>query len=137
VIVAKDRLITWLQDAHAMELMLPPILENHAKDAERTMPAATARVRQHAEETRRHADRMKSALQRLGSQPSASKSALSAIMGPVQSISTGIFSDELVKNALTDFATEEFEVACYNALIAAADELGEAEVAALCRENLL
>jgi ferritin-like metal-binding protein YciE len=33
-------------------------------------------------------------------------------------------------------ATEHFEIAAYNALITAAEALGEPEVARLCRENL-
>ena len=57
------------------------------------------------------------------------------MMGPVQGITTGLFSDALVKDALADLATERFEVGCYDALIAAADYLGEVEVAALCLQN--
>jgi ferritin-like metal-binding protein YciE len=65
------------------------------------------------------------------------KSALSTIMGPVQGASTGLFSDALVKDAIADFATEQFEIAAYTALIAASDDLGEIEVTALCRQNLV
>jgi ferritin-like metal-binding protein YciE len=55
----------------------------------------------------------------------------------MQSISTGMFTDELMKNALADYASEQFEVACYNALVTAAEELDEIEVAGLCRANLV
>ena len=64
------------------------------------------------------------------------KSALSALFGQVQSVSTGLFSDELMKNALSDYAAEQFEIACYRSLVVAAEELGDARVAALCRANL-
>jgi ferritin-like metal-binding protein YciE len=41
-----------------------------------------------------------------------------------------------VKNALSDFGAEQFEVACYRALTAAVTELAEANVARLCSENM-
>jgi ferritin-like metal-binding protein YciE len=45
-----------------------------------------------------------------------------------------MFSDELVKNALLDYATEQFEMACYIALESAARDLGDAYVGDICRE---
>jgi ferritin-like metal-binding protein YciE len=41
-----------------------------------------------------------------------------------------------VKNTLLDYASEQFEVPCYTALMNAAIELGYPEVAKLCRQNL-
>lgn len=46
-----------------------------------------------------------------------------------------MFSDPLVKNVIADLAAEQFEVAAYTALIAAAEHAGEAEAARLCRLN--
>ena len=134
--MAKNLLVSWIRDAHAMELALEPVLENHARDAEGVMPDVSARDRQHAAETRQHADRMRQALEELNESPSTMKSALSALFGQVQSVSTGLFSDELMKNALSDYAAEQFEIACYRSLVVAAEELGDARVAALCRANL-
>jgi ferritin-like metal-binding protein YciE len=134
--MAKNLLVSWIRDAHAMELALEPVLENHARDAEGVMPDVSARDRQHAAETRQHADRMRQALDELGESTSTMKSALSTLFGQVHGVSTGIFSDELMKNALSDYATEHFEIACYRSLVAAAEELGETRVAALCRANL-
>jgi ferritin-like metal-binding protein YciE len=57
------------------------------------------------------------------------------MMGPLHGIATGLFSDALVKDALAGLATEQFEVGCSTVLIAAADDLGEIEVTALCLEN--
>jgi ferritin-like metal-binding protein YciE len=131
----RDTLIAWLNDAHAMETQLLPVLRNHAKDAAEN-PASQRRIEQHVRETEQHAERISQAVGRLGTTTSMIKSGLASVMGAVQSVSTGIFSDELVKNALTDFAAEQFEVAAYKALIAAAEDMGETEVARLCRENL-
>ena len=134
--MARNLLVSWIRDAHAMELALEPVLENHAKDADGVMTDVSARDRQHAAETRQHADRMRQALEHLGESTSTMKSALSALFGQVQSVSTGMFSDELMKNALSDYAAEQFEIACYRALVAAAEEIGESRVATLCRANL-
>src|SRR5436853_6725258 len=136
-LMAKDLLISWLNDAYAMERALLPVLENHAKDAESAgMREAGVRIREHIEETKKHADRVEQCLKVLGTTPSAAKSAFGSILGSGQSVMTGLFSDEAVKNALLDFGTEEFEVACYRALAAAADELNEKEIALLCEDNL-
>ncbi len=57
-------------------------------------------------------------------------------MGTVQGMATGLAKDELVKNALHDYGTEHFEIACYTSLAAAAEELGDQETARVCREIL-
>lgn len=131
--MAHDLLIAWLNDAYAMENALIPILENHASDAQNDM-SAQARIRQHANETRRHAERVKECVERLGSSTSATKTGFATLSGYVQSVTTGMFSDELVKNALMDYAAEHFEIACYRALSAAAEQLGQPEIAVICNE---
>lgn len=135
--MAEDReiLIRWLNDAHAMEQAQIPVLENHAKDAE-GFPHIRARDEQHVEETRRHAELVRGCLQRLGETPSATKSLLGSMMGNVQSVMTGAFRDELVKNFLMDHAAENLEIASYSALVTAAREVGEEEIARTCEEIL-
>jgi ferritin-like metal-binding protein YciE len=128
----KQLLVAWLNDAYAMEMALVPILENHAKDAN-NHPAIEARDREHAEQTRKQAERIKGCLERLGEKPSKAKAALGSLFGYMQAPMTGMFSDELVKNFLMDYAIEHFEIACYEALITASEQLGENEIASVCR----
>jgi hypothetical protein len=45
-------------------------------------------------------------------------------------------TDTVIKNTLTDFATEHFEIACYNSLIFTAEALGEKQIAATCKRIL-
>jgi ferritin-like metal-binding protein YciE len=118
-----------------MELSLAKVLENHANDA-REFPDMRDRIRRHIVETQEHADRVVQSLRLLGEKPSAAKAMMGDVMGVVQGMSTGMFNDELVKNALADFASENFEIACYRSLIAAATELGYTEIVSLCEENL-
>ncbi len=123
----------WLKDAYGMEMALVPVLENHAKDA-KNYPEFQQRIQEHVEETKNHAQMVKQALERLGDKPSATKSVIGDVTGAVQSVATGPFKDELVKDSLMDYGTENFEIACYNALIAAATELGDTQTAAICAE---
>jgi len=127
----KDLLISWLRDAHAMESQLVPILEQHAKDTENK--AIADRISLHAEQTRRHAELVRGCLEHLGSSESSMKSGTSSAMGWVQGVAAKMFSDENVKNGLSDYATEHFELACYRALEQAATQLGEERIAEACR----
>lgn len=72
----------------------------------------------------------------LGEKPSTIKSAMGNVMGMVQGASSGMFRDELVKNVLSDYASEHFEIACYRSLISAAEELNRPEIAEICGEIL-
>jgi ferritin-like metal-binding protein YciE len=135
--MAQDReiLISWLNDAYAMEQAQIPVLQNHARDAA-ALPHVRARDEQHLEETRRHAELVESCLERLGESPSKAKGFFGGMMGAMQSVATGPFKDELVKNFLQDYASENLEIASYSALIAAARDLNEPEIAATCERIL-
>ena len=134
--MAHPQLAAWLDDAYAMEQGLIPILQNHAADLDAAIPGAAARIREHISETQQHADRVKRCLQILNESPSTMKSTFSSIVGAVEGRATTAFRDVLVKNALMDYASEQFEIACYRALAAAARHLGYAEIATLCEQNL-
>jgi ferritin-like metal-binding protein YciE len=132
---ATDQLIAWLDDAHAMESGLISILQTHASHMNH-LPNATRRLQQHIVETQQHVQRVNECLRLLGATPSGIKSTLSSMMGAVEGASTAMFRDEVVKDALADYASEQFEVACYTALVSIATALEQPEVARLCNENL-
>lgn len=131
----KKVLLAWLNDAYSMEKGLIPVLENHAKDA-KNHPQVQSRIQQHVEQTKRHADLVQGRIEALGGDVSSVKAGVGSLIGNLQSMTTGAFQDELVKNALSDFASEHFEIASYNALIAAAQEVGDQETARVCQEIL-
>jgi ferritin-like metal-binding protein YciE len=134
--MSQDQLVAWLDDAYAMESGLIPILQNHARAFEGQMPEAAAKIREHISDTRRHADRLEQCLRTLNATPSTAKSTLSAVMGSIEGMSTALFRDELMKNALADYGAEQFEVACYTALVTSAMELGYPDIAHMCEQNL-
>ena len=130
----KPMLIAWLNDAHAMESRSLPMLRRQVTDT-RHNGETRLRLESHVRETEQHADRVGQALRALGSAPSVVPTAGEAVVVLAKGITARVFSDPLVKNVIADLAAEQFEVAAYTALIAAAEHAGEAEVARLCRLN--
>jgi len=130
-----DLVLAWLNDAHAMELGIAQVLENHAASAADD-PPMQMRLQQHLEETRRHAELVKGCVERMGGDTSAVKTGMASVMGTIQGMSTKIAKDELIKNTLHDYGTEHFEIACYTSLIAAAENLGDQETARVCQQIL-
>lgn len=132
---SKELFIAWLNDAHGMENTLIEVLEHQVKDA-KDHPAICAKLEQHLEQTKQHAELVKNCVDALGGHTSAVKTGMSKLFGQMQAISTGPAQDELIKNALADYAAENFEIASYTALICAANELGETKTAQVCEQIL-
>jgi ferritin-like metal-binding protein YciE len=130
-----DQLVAWLDDAYAMESGLIGILQNHAAHFS-GVPQASRRIEKHITETREHAARLERCLRLLGTQPSVVKSTLSSVIGSIEGATTAVFRDQLVKDVLADYASEQFEIGCYTALVNTATQLGQTEVAELCQQNL-
>ena len=131
----KDLVIAWLNDAHGMENALVQILEHQIKDA-KDYPQVQAKLQQHLEQTRRHAELVKGCVESLGGKTSTMKTGVATLFGQMQALSTGTAKDEMVKNALADYAAENFEVASYTALVRAAQELGDQQTARICQQIL-
>ncbi len=129
----KDLVIAWLNDAHGMENALVQILEHQIKDA-KDYPQVQAKLQQHLEQTRRHAELVKGCVENLGGKTSTMKTGMATLFGQMQALSTGAAKDEMVKNALADYAAENFEIASYTALIRAAEDLNEQQTAAVCQQ---
>lgn len=109
------------------------VLQQHSREV-RDQPAIRNRLEQHLEETRRHAEAMRTCLESLGETPSMVKSWAGGAMGLMEGRSTTMFRDKLVKNIVADYAMEHFEMACYSALASVAEEVGLVEIARVCRE---
>jgi ferritin-like metal-binding protein YciE len=131
----REQFIQWLGDAHAMEVGIISTLEKHVADA-KGQPKVRAALTQHLKETKRHAEEMKKALASLGGSHPVLKEGVSKLANLVAGLVTTVAADTPVKNAIADFATEHFEIACYKSLIVAANVLGEKKIAATCRTIL-
>jgi ferritin-like metal-binding protein YciE len=127
----RDTLIGWLNDAYAMEKGLVQVLENHANDV-KDRPEMYRKIAEHLEKTKMHAERVRDCVERLGGSTSTVKTAMGSVSGFLQGRSTGASPDELVKNALADYASEHLEIASYRALNVAARSLGEQHIVQVC-----
>jgi ferritin-like metal-binding protein YciE len=126
-----DTLVTWLNDAYAMEQSMVETLErqvDHMKD----MPDAKNKIQQHIELTKDQAQRVKGCIEQLGGKVSHTKSALGNMMGSIQGMTPGAAKDRALKDALMDFAAENFEIASYKSLAEAARDCGHPEIATTC-----
>lgn len=131
----KDELIDWLRDAYAMEQGLESSLKKHA-DADNVDPQLRRQINQHLDETRHHAELVKQALAELGTDPSALKSGLAKTMEALRGMGTFFAKDDEVKDILSAYAMEHFEIACYTSLKAGAQTAGFPQIVAICDQIL-
>jgi ferritin-like metal-binding protein YciE len=123
----RDTLIAWLRDAQAMEGQAMSLLE-HQLARLASYPELSARLEEHLEGTRRQQRELEGCLEELGADTSLLKEGFAKFMGNVMSIGPAASSDEMVKNLLTSYAFESFEIASYKSLAAAAQRAGQARV---------
>jgi ferritin-like metal-binding protein YciE len=128
-------LIDWLKDAYAMERSLEVMLRKQAENGD-AHHAVRERARIHLDETQAHAERVSECLSILGGAPSALKSATGQVTEMAKGMMTKMASDERVKDFLAAYGAEYFEVACYKALIAAANVAGAESIIPLLEKNL-
>lgn len=122
----RDTFVAWLRDAYAMEKQAIDLL--HAQlDRLRHYPEMQGRLREHLEETRGQVAVLERCLKRYNAEPSTFKEAATRFVGMVQSLTTSMADDEVVKDALATSTFEAFEIASYRCNIAAAEILGDQE----------
>lgn len=132
---AREWLVQWLRDAHAMEEQAETMLNGQLRRLE-NYPELSERIRLHVEETKNQAARLTTCLQGMGEDTSAMKDTGGKLMAMAQSLSGVFAGDEVMKGSLASYTFEHMEIASYRILIAAANALGEIEVARACEENL-
>lgn len=129
----QDLLVSWLNDAYAMEDTQIQMLErviNDFDDSDEVRRELTA----HLEDTKQQKERIQECLESLDEKPSKMKSLFSKVMGNMQGMSTSGAQDTQMKDMLMLHAGEHFEHASYEALAAAADKLGYEDIAQTCRD---
>lgn len=132
---ARENLIDWLRDAHAMEMQAEAMLKGQASRLEH-YPEVKARVEQHITETQQQARDVEQCLKSLGEDTSTLKDMGGKTMAMMQAMGGMIMSDEVIKGAAASYAFEHMEVASYTILIAAAHAAGETNVTHTCERIL-
>ncbi|QII83994.1 ferritin-like domain-containing protein [Bordetella hinzii] len=131
----REQVLDWLRDAHAMEAQAETMLEAMASRL-KNYPELESRIREHIDQTRSQAARVRTCIERLGGDTSTLKDAAGKFMATMQGFSGAMASDEVVKGCMFSYAFENMEVAAYRILIVAARQVGEPDIAAVCSDIL-
>lgn len=129
----RDIMMNWLKDAHAMERASIDNLERQVKHLEH-YPDVRAKYQQQLDLTRRQEQRLEQQLKAMGSDSSMLKDTITRIAGQAEAMIAGTAPDEVVKQAVTTLAYEEWEIANFRALATAAEHEGESSLATMFEE---
>ncbi len=131
----QDKLVSYIQDAYAMENQIVQTLEQHAKQAA-DHPDIQAKINEHLEQTKQHRARMEQCLQTYGQTPSTMKGALTNMMGNAVGMVSGVRPDVLAMNARDEYVTEHMEIAAYAMLMATAKAFGDDTTLRAAEQNM-
>ncbi len=129
----RDRLIRYLDDAWAVEKALVSTLRDMADEVN------DAQVRdcflQHSDETHQQEESLEARIRAMGEEPSGSKGFFNQLMGTLGDIMHAAHDpyDKTTQDLVKGYATENFEIAMYEALSAFAESVGDTETAQLAR----
>ncbi|ANG92547.1 ferritin-like domain-containing protein [Enterobacteriaceae bacterium 155047] len=114
----------WLRDAHAMEKQAESMLESMVSRIDH-YPDLRARIEQHVTETKGQITLLEEILDRNNISRSVIKDSVSKMAALGQSMGGMFASDEIVKGSISGYVFEQFEIACYTSLVAAAKKAGD------------
>lgn len=123
---AREHLLDWLRDAHAMELQAESMLKAQAGRIE-NYPKLKMRIEQRL---------LEECIERLGGSTSAVKDTMGRIAAMGQAIGGMTASDEIVKGSMASYVFENMEIASYTTLIAAAGAIGDTRTQRACEQIL-
>lgn len=132
---ARDVFVDGLRNAHAMEKQALSIMEPQLKRLEH-YPEVSAMLDRHIRETEGQIARLDQILEGMAESASTLKDMSLSFTGSMAAVTHSLASDEILKNSMANFAFENFEIAAYTALIAAAEEAGAATAIPLLKQNL-
>jgi ferritin-like metal-binding protein YciE len=132
---AEERLMEWLRDAHAAEEQAETMLSRFAERLDH-YPELKARIREHVTETKRQAEKVKKCIERRNGSASVLKVASAKAVGLGQALSGIFVGDEVLKGTLASRAFEAMEIASYQILVKAAQQVGDSETATVCTQIL-
>jgi ferritin-like metal-binding protein YciE len=133
---ARKIFLAGLRDAYAMEKQAKDMMASQGKRLE-DYPEVQERARRHELETDEQIERLERCLKQLNDSPSTLKNLATRTAAALQGALHDMVSDEIIKDTLTGFAFEHFEIAAYRQLIAMAKNLGEEKIASTLRLSLV
>jgi ferritin-like metal-binding protein YciE len=131
-----ERLIRYLDDAWAVEKALVDKLRDMAEEV------IDDRIRslfeEHRAVTHQQEENLEARIRALGEEPSGGKGFFSQMMGKIgEAMHTAEDDyDKTTQDLMKGFATENFEIAMYQALESYASAIGDSETAQLARQHM-
>jgi ferritin-like metal-binding protein YciE len=126
----REIMTEWLRDAHAMESAAVNNFETQVDHLD-GFPDLKSEFTQQLELSKANAQRIDDQLHAMGEDSSALKDLGTRMAGKLQAWTAGASPDEVVKQAVTTLAYEQWEIANFRALAAAAAHEGESGLVSL------
>jgi ferritin-like metal-binding protein YciE len=129
----QQKLIDYVEDAHAMEQNVSTMLESMISTTDD--PEITNMLKHHKQETEEHEQRLRERLEALGTGTSTRKQAQTIATALMKGVGDMARTDKPGKNARDGFVTEHMEIAAYQLLERLANKAGDTETAEVARRN--
>jgi ferritin-like metal-binding protein YciE len=128
-----EKLVDYIQDAHAMEQNVLAMLDSmiETTDDQPTLEL----LRHHHAETKQHEKRLEGRLDAIGEGTSGRKQAQTMFGAALKSVVDSVRGDKPGKNARDGYVTEHAEIAAYELLERLAIRAGDQETADVARQN--
>ncbi len=129
----KEKLVEYVEDAHAMEQSVSTMLESMISTTDD--PEIRSMLEHHKQETEEHERRLRERLDALGAGTSTRKQAQTIATALMKGVGDMARTDKPAKNARDGFVTEHMEIAAYHLLERLAKRAGDTETAEVARQN--
>lgn len=130
-----QQLIRWLHDAHAMEEAQVDALSSCLADTS-GLETVRGKLVHHLESTLRHAVVVRDCLERCGGTPREARTGPAAASHMIGGAVVKSAEDQPLRDLLSAYATEHYEIAAYTLLIEGAMRSGHGELIPLLEEVL-
>lgn len=130
----QDRLIRYIQDAHASEVGIVAILKDFIDEIDNLQVKAV--FQEHLAVTESQAQRLEQRLVALGSGASDGKGFLNVLMGKAGDVMHAMHDakDKTTQDLIKAYATEHLEIGMYESLYSYASAVGDTQTAALAKQ---
>ena len=131
---SRERMVRYLQDAHAAEVGVKEALESFIDDQDD--PMVRSLFQEHIALTESQADRLEQRLRAYDETPCGGKGFLNSLMAKMQEMMHGAHDeyDKRTQNLIKAYATEHLEMGMYEAMSGYADAIGDNETSMLARQ---
>ena len=129
----EEKLVSYIQDAHALEQAVSRMLDSIVSTTADT--EIRALVEEHKRETAIHEQRLRERLEAHGAEPSRVKDYAGIGGAMIKGLTDQVRNDKPSRNARDAFTAEQLEIASYEILERIARRAGDSETARVAKEN--